>query len=58
MTTLQQQIAEKFFVALAEDDNFDAAKVDALRRLLAESKKPKADDLVDIFSTPAGDDVA
>jgi hypothetical protein len=58
MMTLRQQIAEKFFAALAEDENFNAAKVDALRRLLAEGKKPKADDLVEIFSTPAGDDVA
>ena len=36
----------------------DATKVDALRRLLAEGKKLKADDFVEIFSTPAGDDVA
>ena len=58
MRTLQQQIVEKFLTALAKDQNFDAAKVEALRRLLAESKKPKADDLVEVFSTPAGDDVA
>lgn len=58
MTTLQQQIAEKFLAALAKDENFDAAKVEALRRLLAEGKKPKADDFVEIFSTPAEDDVA
>jgi hypothetical protein len=58
MTTLQQQIAEKFLTALAEDENFDVAKMQALRRLLAEGKKPKADDLVEIFSAPAGDDVA
>jgi hypothetical protein len=58
MTTLQQQMAEKFLAALAKDQNFDAAKVEALRRLLAEGKKPKADDLVEVFSTPVGDDVA
>jgi hypothetical protein len=55
MTTLQQQIAEKFLAALAKDENFDAAKVEALRRLLAEGKKPKADDFVEIFSVPAED---
>jgi hypothetical protein len=49
---------EKFLGALARDQNFDAARVEALRRLFAEGKKPKPDDLVEIFSTPAGDDVA
>jgi hypothetical protein len=58
MTTIQQQIAEKFLAALAKDQNFDATKVEALRRLLAEDNRPKADHLVEIFSTPAGDDVA
>jgi hypothetical protein len=52
MTTLQQQIAEKFLPALAKDQNFDAAKVEALRRLLAEGKKPKTDDLVEVLPTP------
>jgi hypothetical protein len=58
MPTLQQQIAEKFLAALAKDQNFDAAKVEALHRLLAEGKKPKPDDLVEVLSTPAGDDLA
>jgi hypothetical protein len=58
MTTLQQQIAEKFLAALAQDENFDDAKVEALRRLLSKGKKPKADDLVEVFSMPAGDEVA
>jgi hypothetical protein len=58
MTTLQQQIAEKFLEALAKDENFDAAKVEELRRLFAEGKKPKADDFAEVFSAPAGDDVA
>jgi hypothetical protein len=58
MTTLQQQIAEKFLAALAKDEKFDAAKVEALRRLLAEGKKPKAHDFAEVFSAPAEDDVA
>ena len=58
MTTLQQQIVEKFLAAIDKDEDFDIAKVEALRRLLAEGKRPKADDLVEIFSTPTGDDVA
>jgi hypothetical protein len=57
MTTLQQQIAEKFLAALAEDQDFHATRVEALRRLLAEGKKPKADDFVEIFSTGAEGDV-
>jgi hypothetical protein len=58
MSTLEQQIAEKFLAKLADREDFDAEKVAQLRSLLAESKKPKADDLVQIFSLPAGSDVA
>jgi hypothetical protein len=58
MATLQQQIAEKFLTKLAERDDFDAEKVEHLRALFAEGKKPKADDLVRILSLPAGGDLA
>jgi hypothetical protein len=58
MATLQQQIAEKFIARLAEREDFDAEKVEQLRTLLAEGKKPKADELVHIFSLPAGGDLA
>jgi hypothetical protein len=57
MTTVQDQIAEKFLAALAKDETFQTAKLEALRRLLAEGKKPKADDFVEIFSTPAEGEV-
>ena len=57
MATLQQQIAEKFLAKLAGSKDFDAAKIEQLKRLLAETKKLKADDLVKVFSAPAGDDV-
>ncbi len=57
MATLQQQIAEKFLAKLAESKDVDAAKIDELRRLLADGKKPKAEDLVKIFSLPAGGDL-
>jgi hypothetical protein len=57
MATLQQQIAEKFLTKLAESKTVDAEKIDQLRKLLAESKKLKADDLVKIFSLPAGGDL-
>jgi predicted transcriptional regulator len=58
MATLQQQIAEKFLAKLAEAKEVDAAKIEQLRALLAEGKKPKADDFVRIFSLPAGGDLA
>lgn len=56
MPTLQEQIAEKFLAKLAEL-KIDAEKIDQLRTLLANSKKPKADDFVKIFSLPAGGDL-
>jgi hypothetical protein len=57
MATLQQQIAEKFLTKLAESNHVDAKIIDRLRRLLADNKKLKADDLVKIFSVSAGEDL-
>jgi len=57
MATLQQQIASKFLERLAESKQVDASKVEQLRKLLTDSKRPKADDFVKIFSLPAGGDV-
>jgi hypothetical protein len=57
MTTLQQKIAEKFLAKLAAGKDVDADKIDQLRTLLANSKKPKAEDFVKIFTLPAGGDV-
>lgn len=57
MSTLQQQIAEKFLAKLAECKDVDAEKIDQLRSALADSKKVKAEDLVKIFSQPAGGDL-
>ena len=57
MPTLQQQIAGKFLERLEKSGALDAARIDQLRALLAGSKKVKADDLVKLFSQPAGDDV-
>jgi len=58
MATLQQQLAEKFLEKLAESKQVDTEKIEQLRLLLRDSKKVKADDLVKIFSLPAGGDVA
>ena len=57
MATLQQKIAEKFLAKLAKSKDVDAAKIVELRALLADNKKPKADDFVRIFSLPAGGDI-
>ena len=57
MATLQQQIAEKFLAKLAESKDVDAEKIDQLRTLFANNKKPKADDFVKVFSLPAGGDL-
>jgi hypothetical protein len=57
MSTIQEQIAEKFLTKLAASKDVDAAKIDQLRSVLADSKKPKADDFVKIFMFPAGGDL-
>jgi hypothetical protein len=57
MATLQQKIAEKFLTKLAQSKDVDAECVAQLRMLLADSKKPKADDFVKIFSLPPGGDL-
>jgi hypothetical protein len=57
MGTLQQQIASKFLERLAASKRIDASKLEQLRKLLTDSKRPKADDLVKVFSLPVGGDV-
>jgi hypothetical protein len=57
MATLQQQIVEQFLSRLAQREDFDLVKVEQLRSLLVERKKLKPDELVHIFSLPAGGDI-
>lgn len=57
MATLQQLIAEKFLAKLAESNDVDAGQIEQLKKLLADTKKLKADDFVKVFSEPAGGDV-
>lgn len=54
MATLQQQIVDKFLAKLADSKEMDPEKIDQLRNLFANNKKPKADDFVKILSQPAG----
>lgn len=57
MPTLQQQVAEKFFTKLAEAGTLEPERIEQFRGLLASSKKVKAEDLVKLFSSPAGGDI-
>jgi len=57
METLQQQIASKFLTKLAESKKVDADKIEQLRKLLTDSKKPKVDDFVKVFTLPVGEDL-
>ena len=57
MSTLQEQIAEKFLTKLAESKNLHAETIDQLRTLLAAGKKPKADEIAKIFQHPGGGDI-
>lgn len=50
MKTLHAQIVEKFLERLKTAKHVDGPKVDALRDVLAQVKKPKADDFVKVFS--------
>ena len=57
MTTLYQQIGEKFLAELSNSKDVSAQKLEALRPLFAEGKKLKPDDLVKIFTSADEDEV-
>lgn len=54
---MQQKVAEKFLARLKEGKDLDPEKIGQLRKLLADSKKPKAEDFIKVFTAPAGGDV-
>jgi len=55
MATLQQKVVTAFLADLAKTKSLDEGKIEALRNLLAENLKVKADDFVKIFTTDGGD---
>ena len=56
MTTLHQQIAEKFLAKLEGSKEVSADQIELLRAVLADTKKLKADEFVKVFTqTDAGD---
>ncbi len=57
MSTLQQQVAQKFLAKLAEAGILEPERIDQFRVLLASGKKLKAEELVKLYSAPAGGDI-
>jgi hypothetical protein len=55
MTSLKQTIVEKFLAKLVERQSLDKGRIEALRKLLAENPKVKADDFVKIFTGDESD---
>ena len=57
MAKLQEEIADAFLEKLKESPDLTPKMIYQLRELLSSKKKLKADDLVEVFSPPAGGDV-
>jgi hypothetical protein len=57
MTTLYQQIGEKFLAELEKSKDVSAKKLDELKPLFAAGKKIKVEDLVKIFTSAEDDEV-
>jgi hypothetical protein len=50
MANIQEKILEEFYRRLEEADGFTEAKLKQVRDLLSGGKKPKAADLMTVFS--------
>lgn len=50
MASIQEEILEEFYRRLAKADGFTQAKMKQVRELFSGSKKPKAADLMKVFS--------
>ena len=57
MTKLEEKIAEKFLERLKDSPGITPGMIEGLQTLLSAEKKLKADDVVKVFSPPAGGDV-
>jgi hypothetical protein len=57
MSTLYQQIGDKFLSELGKSKDISARKIDALRPLLISGNKLKVEDLVKIFASSEDDEV-
>lgn len=50
MASIQEEILEEFYRRLAKGEGFTEAKVKQIRDLFSGNKKPKAADLMKVFS--------
>lgn len=57
MAKLQHEIANTFLEKLGESQDVTPKMIERLRTLLSAKRKLKADDLVEVFSPPAGEDI-
>jgi hypothetical protein len=57
MTTLYQQIGEKFLAELQKSNDVSPQKLEALRSLFAKGKKLKPDDLLKVFTSAEDEEV-
>jgi hypothetical protein len=55
MASIQEEILEEFYRRLAKADGFTDAKIREIRDLFSGSKKPKATDLMKVFSQSSKD---
>ncbi len=53
MASIQEEILGEFYRRLAKTDGFTEAKMKQVRDLFSGSKKPKAADLMEVFSENA-----
>lgn len=51
MAKIQEEILDLFFTKLEESQAIDQYMIDGLRELLSSGSKPKADDIVNVFSS-------
>ena len=51
MAKIQEEILDLFFTKLEEAQTIDQHMIDGLRELLSSGSKPKADDIVNVFSS-------
>ena len=57
MTTLYQQIGERFLAELQKSQDIGPQKLEALKLLFADSKKLRPDDLVILFTSAEEDEI-
>jgi hypothetical protein len=50
MASIQEEILEEFYRRLAKAEGFTEAKMKQIRNLFSSSKKPKAADVMKVFS--------